>query len=216
MALGNKESKKDWLEFLRNMRTRGLTIPLTVISDGCPGLMAAVEEVFPLSVRVRCWFHRMENFRGKVPEEVWPDIKAQLEGIRDARDYEEGIERCRSFVEKYKDVYPSLVKSLLEDQAILGHLMVPVRHRKCVRTTNLIERSFEEQRRRTKVIPGFLTEKSALKLVFSVLIRAAKRWQRIPMNALELAHVRSLMEERGITKELAIEKKSQKLEMEAV
>jgi len=37
-------------------------------------------------------------------------------------------------------------------------------------------KAFEEKhrRRRTKVIPCFLTEKSALKMVFSVLIRAAR------------------------------------------
>ena len=39
-----------------------------------------------------------------------------------------------------------------------------------------IERSFEEERRRTKVIPGFITEKSGLKLVYATLIRASRRW----------------------------------------
>lgn len=63
--------------------------------------------------------------------------------------------------------------------ALLNHLKVPASHRRHARTTNLIERSFEEEQRRTKVIPGFLTEKSALKLVYSVLIRASNRWRRI-------------------------------------
>ena len=34
----------------------------------------------------------------------------------------------------------------------MAHLKVPVRHRSNVRTTNLLERSFVEERRRTKVI----------------------------------------------------------------
>jgi transposase-like protein len=68
-----------------------------------------------------------------------------------------------------------LVAADREDiEALFGHLRLPVRHR-----TNLIERSFEEERRRTKVIPGFRTEQSCLKLVFSVLIRASRRWQRL-------------------------------------
>jgi len=34
-------------------------------------------------------------------------------------------------------------------EALLNHLKIPVRHRRSVRTTNLIERSFEEEKRRT-------------------------------------------------------------------
>jgi hypothetical protein len=41
-----------------------------------------------------------------------------------------------------------------------------------VRTTNLLERSFEEERRRSKVVPRFSDEKSAMKLVFATLMCA--------------------------------------------
>ena len=87
----------------------------------------------------------------------------------------------------------------MEDlEALLGHLGLPVRHRKTVRTTNLIERSFEEERRRTKVIPGFWTEKSCLKLFLPVLAGAAKRWKRIGMSNIELKQIDALRKELGI------------------
>jgi putative transposase len=57
----------------------------------------------------------------------------------------------------------------------LAHLKLPVRHRINVRTTNLLERSFLEERRRTKVIPCLLDEKSAMKLVFATLIQVSER-----------------------------------------
>jgi putative transposase len=57
----------------------------------------------------------------------------------------------------------------------LTHLPVAPAHRKFVRPTNLIECSFEEQRRRTKVIPRFFDERSCLKLAFAALERAARR-----------------------------------------
>ncbi len=38
---------------------------------------------------------------------------------------------------------------------LLNHLKIPMHHRRKVRTTNLIQRSFEEKIRRTKVILGF-------------------------------------------------------------
>jgi len=37
----------------------------------------------------------------------------------------------------------------------LNHLRCPVRHRKFITSTNLAERSFEEEKRRSKVLPRF-------------------------------------------------------------
>jgi len=48
-------------------------------------------------------------------------------------------------------------------------------HHKRIRTTNLIERAFAEQRRRTKTIPRFWDEKCCLKLVFATHLVDANR-----------------------------------------
>ncbi len=215
LALGNKEGRGCWVEFFEDMQNLGLTIPLLVTSDGCPGLIGAIEEVFPLSLRARCWYHRMQNLEAKVPPQIWPELKAEIQLIRDSANYEGGKERLEEFVETYGATYPSLVKCLREDVAILNHLRVPICHRKTVRTTNLVERSFVEEQRRTKVIPGFLTEKSALKLIFSVMIRAAKRWNRIPMNKLELSQLETLRRELGIERTVIMEKMDQEFAVRA-
>jgi putative transposase len=55
LALGNKESYPNWLEFLRNMVKRGLQTPILVTTDGAPGLIRAVGEVFPNSLRQGAW-----------------------------------------------------------------------------------------------------------------------------------------------------------------
>jgi transposase-like protein len=192
-GLGNKESYDSWLEFLRDMVRRGLRVPLSITSDGAPGCIKAIEVVYPKSLRIRCWFHKMQNLAGKVPPVVWPELKAEIIAIRDASSYEQGKTAAEQFISRYRREYPSLVACFTEDiEAILVHLKLPVRHRKSVRTTNLIERSFGEERRRTKVIPGFFTEQSCLKLVFSVLIQAAKRWHRVSMGEMELKRIDSL------------------------
>lgn len=74
----------------------------------------------------------------------------------------------------------------------------PWRLRKFTRTTNLIERSFVEERRRTKTLPRFFTEKSCLKLVYAVLIRAAARWQTISITTTEYLQLKMLYEDRGL------------------
>ncbi len=58
-------------------------------------------------------------------------------------------------------------------------------HHKSIRTTNLVERGFEEERRRSKVIPKFRTEKECLKLVFATLWRASERWLKVKFTEIE-------------------------------
>jgi putative transposase len=69
LAPGTKEDTASARELLRDLKARGLNDPLLVVSDGAPGLIRAIEEVFPKSLRQRCLAHRMRNLQGKVPEE---------------------------------------------------------------------------------------------------------------------------------------------------
>jgi class 3 adenylate cyclase len=62
----------------------------TVASDGAPGLLRAVSEVWPTSLRIRCWAHKMRRVLAKVPEEAQAEGKAFLETVRDAPTPEVG------------------------------------------------------------------------------------------------------------------------------
>jgi transposase-like protein len=80
-------------------------------------------------------------------------------------------------VDRYHRDCPEACRCLLDDAAAsLNHLYVPQRHQQYVRTSNLAERAFAEERRRTKVIPHLEDEGSLVKLVFAVLIRVSDRW----------------------------------------
>ena len=66
--------------------------------------------------------------------------------------------------------YPSAAACLAEDLAALTvHLAYPLRLRKRLRSTNLLERSLGEVRRRTKVIGRFPGETSCLTLAWAVM-----------------------------------------------
>ena len=70
-------------------------------------------------------------------------------------------------------------------ETIPAPLRVPPARRKFVRATNLIERAFEEQRRRTQIIPRFLEERSCLKPGYAAgLQRPAERQQRLRISKL--------------------------------
>ena len=80
----------------------------------------------------------------------------------------------------------------------MAHLKLPVRHRINVRTTNLLERRFLEERRRTKVIPRLLDDKSAMKQVFATLMRVSERLSRVSVSELERKQLELLRRELGI------------------
>ena len=62
---GTKEDTASAREFLRDLKARNLNEPLLVVSDGAPGLIRALEEVFPKSLRQRCLAHRMRSLEGR-------------------------------------------------------------------------------------------------------------------------------------------------------
>lgn len=186
MALGNKESCDCWLDFFRNMISRGLNAPVLITSDGAPGLIKAIEEAFPKSLRQRCLVHKKRNILAKLPEDAQAEIRAYLDGIWFAPTYETGKTAAQEFIRRFEVLYPSAIASFKDDMdASLQHLKCPAKHRKAIRTTNLLERAFGEQKRRTKIIPRFFNEKSCLKLVFATLIRTSQRWHKVPMTVKE-------------------------------
>ena len=186
MSLGNKESHDGWLEHFRSLVSRGMPTPLTITSDGAPGCIKAVEGMWPEAERIRCWFHKMKNILDKVPDDQREMVKRLLYDVRDAPDHATGRARAAAFIEQYRGKLPSAVASFENDlEASLNHLKLPTLHHKSIRTTNMVERGFEEERRRSKVIPKFRTEKECLKLVFATLWRASERWLKVKFSPIE-------------------------------
>jgi putative transposase len=200
MSLGNRESGDSWLEHFRSLVSRGMPTPLTVTSDGAPGLVKAVEAMWPEAERIRCWFHKMQNVLDKVPDGMRETVKRLLADVRDAPDHETGQARAAEFIEQYRAKLPSAAACFADDlEASLNHLKLPTLHHKSIRTTNLVERGFEEERRRSKVIPKFRTEKECLKLVFATLWRASQRWLRVKFTEIERKQLEAYIRVRQAT-----------------
>ena len=83
---------------------------------------------------------------------------------------QEAETRRRAIVGELERDYPSAAACLADDLAALTvHLAYPLALRKRLRSTNLLERSLEEVRRRTKVIGRFPGETSCLTLAWAVM-----------------------------------------------
>jgi transposase-like protein len=138
----------------------------------------------------------MRNLVAKVPEDQWPDFKARVQAAYQAlsrtiaRDLAEGV------VNDYENELSSAVACFRDDfEACIAHLRLPITHRRAIRTTNLLERLFVEERRRLKIIPNAFGEKPVLKLMFGAMIRAAERWRAIKITTFERRQLDALRKE---------------------
>jgi len=196
LAPGTKEDTASCKEFFQDMRRRGLPDPLLVVSDGAPGVIRAIEECFPRSARQRCLAHKMRNLQSKLPENLWPEFKACATACYQAASPALARLLRDEIVSSYGAKLPSAVACLQDDfEACIAHLKFPLAHRRAIRTTNLLERLFGEERRRTKVIPHAFGERAVLKLMYAALIRAAERWRGLKMTEFEQRQLQAIRDE---------------------
>jgi putative transposase len=97
--------------------------------------------------------------------------QAYWQALDDATDEPDGKQRLQALIEELDGAgYTAAAKCLADDlDALVVHLRYPTRHRRRWRSTNLLERSLAEVKRRTKLIGRFPGETSCLTLVWAVL-----------------------------------------------
>ena len=116
---------------------------------------------------------RLRNILAKLPNrpELHDRLKrAYWQALDEALDPADAEQRLRLLVTSLEREYPSAAACLADDlPALCVHLNYVPRLRKRFRSSNLLERSLEEVRRRTKVIGRFPGETSCLSLCWAVL-----------------------------------------------
>jgi transposase-like protein len=192
LAPGAGESTDAWAGFLADLKDRGLASPLLIISDGAPGLIAAIEQACPMALRQRCLIHRARNVLAKIPAAMQAEVKDAYWKVFDTEDLTtppgpkqvEIIDaRLGELAAKYQALYPAAAKTLLTDaEGLTAYLRFPAEHHKRIRHSNFIERTFGETRRRVKVIGRLPGETSCLTLVWAVLDRASAGWRGLAMT----------------------------------
>ena len=196
LAPGTKESTDCCRQFLEDLRRRGLGDPVLVVTDGAPGLIRATEECFPHSLRQRCLAHKMRNLLSKVPAAVQEEFKQAAQAAYQAPSPAIAQALREDVVTRFGKSYPTAVRCFEEDfEACIAHLHCPPAHRRIIRTTNLLERLFREDRRRTHAAGTLFGERPVLKLMYAALIRASQRWKGIEIDAFSRYQLERLAED---------------------
>src|SRR6266702_1511070 len=194
LQLGSRESYEDWLDFGRDLLARGARPPALLVADGAPGLWKAARELWPAALEQRCTVHALRNVTKKLPERHHRELKARSWRILDeASSAAEARAGLLALAGDYRAAYPSAAAVIERDlDALVCHLRFPTAHRKRIRSTNLLERTFVEVRRRTKVIGRLPGETSALSLVWAVLELSSRGWRGITMTPRAVAEIERL------------------------
>jgi putative transposase len=142
----------------------------TIVADGAPGIWKAVRELWPIAELPALHGPRAQEPDGEA-ERHHVEVKARYwQVLDDAASVGEAKAGLLALATDYQRAYPSAAKVITDNvDQLVAHLRFPLVHRKRTRSTNLLERTFVEVRRRTKVIGRFPGETSALSLIWAVL-----------------------------------------------
>ena len=179
------ESEADWTRLLQSLYQRGLTGEKLqmITTDGARGLIAALEMVYPHVPRQRCWVHKLRNVANVLRARNRTACLGEASLIYKAKSRAEAIQRFKEWKRHWQEREPKAVACLEADlDALLVCFAAPEAHRVTVRTTNPIERSFREVRRRTRPMSCFQNPASIERIIFAVLSHLNAKWQKHPIK----------------------------------
>ena len=174
-AEGMKEDKESWTQFLKWLKSRGLSGVRLVIGDRCLGMVESVAEVFPEAKYQRCVVHFYRNIFTTTPRIRMKLISRMLKAIHAQESKEAAREKAKQVAIQLREMKLHEAAKKLEAgiEETLSYMSFPSEHWTKIRTTNTIERMNREIKRRTKVVGTFPDGNSALMLVCARLRHVA-------------------------------------------
>jgi putative transposase len=175
------ESQAAWEGLLQDLYRRGLEgrqLQL-IVTDGCAGLAAALQTIYPRVAHQRCWVHKLRNLLSAVRRRDHAAVKADAQAIYRAASRLEAEGQAQAFAQRWRDAYPQLVTRLLRElPELLAFFQCPRSLWRKLRTTNVIERCFVEVRRRTRPMVCFVNVHSVERIIFSIFNRFNLEWRQ--------------------------------------
>ncbi len=189
--IANAESNTACEGFLNDLFKRGLEGKnlKMIITDGSKGFISAIELVYPHTKHQRCWVHKLRNATKHLKKADIKTFKADARKIYNASTHREAVAAFKMLRKHWQNVAPSAVNCLERDlDELLAFLTIPIKEqyrefiRRQIRTTNIIERSFREVRRRTRPMGCFTNYDSVSRIIYAIFNRLNSKWQEKPLK----------------------------------
>lgn len=172
------EDGAGWLQFFRQMVSRGLSGVKLVISDSHEGLKAAIAAALPGAAWQRCRTHFMRNVLTKVSKASQEWVATAVRSIFSQPDSESTWTQHAKVAEVLIEKFPEVSKMLTDAaEDILAFTPFPKEHWRQIWSNNPQERLNKEVRRRTDVVGIFPNRAAIIRLVGALLAEQHDEWQ---------------------------------------
>ena len=171
----------DWREFLRMLKTRGLTQPELITSDSHIGLKKAIRKEFPGTPWQRCTVHFLRNIIQTMPKKNTSEERFLLRQIFHTSTPQHAREAKDRFIQYVADNprYNKAIEILEEGfEDSIQYSIFPASRQRYIKSTNTLERLNEEVRRRERVVRIFPNIDSAFRLIGAVLLDHHEAYQK--------------------------------------
>jgi transposase-like protein len=189
--IAHAESASCCESFLNDLFRRGLEGKdlKMIITDGSKGFIAAINMVYPRVKHQRCWVHKLRNADKRLKKAQRGAFKADARKIYTAATHRAAVNAFRDLHRKWHRTCPDAVRCIEQDlDELLSFLTIPIKEpfqvfiRRQIRTTNIIERSFREVRRRTRPMGCFTNRDSVSRIIYAIFNRLNTKWQEKPLK----------------------------------
>jgi transposase-like protein len=179
MSVG-AESTDGWQMLLEDLAARKMGRPRLVMSDGNPGLGAALDRLWPGVAHQRCTVHKLRNLVAKAPKHAHEAVREDYHRIVYAETRDAAQQAHAAFLLKWKKLCPPVAASLEEaGEQLLTFYQFPASQHLSLRTTNIIERMQQEFRRRVKTQAALPNEGAVLRVFFGLWVSGQMKLHRI-------------------------------------
>lgn len=187
VRLADSEASIFWQDLFEDLKERGLRGVKLVVSDGHKGIQKAVRESFIGSSWQMCHVHLIRQVLKKVPKKKQKEISEKIkEALVDRQMLQDLIRELDNM--GYKSAADTLEHFQYD---VMNYMQFPQSHWRRIRTTNMMERTNKEIKRRSRVVGAFPSQESVLRLVVSILIDINEDWITVSPNNIWLLHTTS-------------------------
>ncbi|MBK1699154.1 IS256 family transposase [Rhodovibrio salinarum] len=195
MDIGVSEAETFWVEFLRKLRRRGLKGVKLVVSDAHEGLKAAVTKVLSATWQ-RCRVHFARNILAHAGKQGRRLVAAFIGTAFAQPDAASAKVQWRQVADQMRPKLPKLAAIMDEaEEDVLAYMTFPRNHWTKLSSTNSIERTNAEIKRRTDVVGIFPNEAAITRLVGAILMEQNDEWAVQRCRYMTLATISEVSED---------------------
>lgn len=175
--IGGTESATGWQDVLTDLYTRGLKQVLLGVFDGLSGLEDTFRSIYPEADVQHCVVHKVRNSLNKARKKDQYELSEALKPIYKAPNLKIALAEFETFKQDWSNRYPKIVASWEENlPTLLTFLNYPSEIRYAIYTTNWIERTNKEVRKRLKPMNSLTNMNAAEKIVYLTVMNINEKW----------------------------------------